>query len=97
MVQQLPFMYQNETILKYSIDVNAFLYWPETGLCVKNSEMFASSLLLGQTTRSYLFHAMIHIGFCTHHLIHLNMFYEIIMGSHDVIKNDTKKIRPAIH
>lgn len=71
---------QNETILKYNIDVNACLspifltggcvlflvtvhvislYWPKAGVCVKNSEMSASSLLLGQTTRSYLFHAIL--------------------------------------
>ena len=35
------------------------LYWRKAGVCVKNSEMSASSLLLGQTTRSYLFHAIL--------------------------------------
>ena len=80
MVQQLELLHQNETILKYNIDVTASLspifltggcvlflvtvhvislYWPKAGVCVKNSEMSASSLLLGQTTRSYLFHAIL--------------------------------------
>lgn len=79
-VQQLELLHQNETILKYNIDVTASLspifltggcvlflvtvhvislYWPKAGVCVKNSEMSASSLLLGQTTRSYLFHAIL--------------------------------------
>lgn len=80
MVQQLELLHQNETILKYNIDVNAFLspifltggcalflvtvhvvslYWPKAGVCLKNSEMCASSLLLGQTTRNYLFQAIL--------------------------------------
>lgn len=80
MVQQLELLHQNETILKYNIDVTASLspifltggcvlflvtvhviplYWPKAGVCVKNSEMSASSLLLGKTTRSYLFHAIL--------------------------------------
>lgn len=80
MVQQLELLHQNETILKYNIDVTASLspifltggcvlflvtvhviplYWPKAGVCVKNSEMSASSLLFGQTTRSYLFHAIL--------------------------------------
>ena len=79
-VQYLELLHQNETILKYNIDVNAFLspifltggcvlflvtvhvislYWPKAAVCVKNSEMSASSLLLGQTTRSYLFNAIL--------------------------------------
>lgn len=78
MVHQLELLHQNETILKYNIDVNTFLspifltgvcvlflvtvhvislYWRRTGVCLKNSEMFASSLLWGETTQSYLFNA----------------------------------------
>lgn len=53
--------------------------------------------LLWDHFRSRIICCTVHIGFHTHHLIRLNMFYEIIIGSLDVTKNDTKKIRPAIH
>ena len=48
------------------------------------------ALLMGSLS-SRIMCSTVHIGLRTHHLIRLNMFYEIIIGSLNVTKNDTKK------